>query len=113
MVAVNDCNEAGFLFFTNYESKKAKELDANPRAAACFYWDPLERQIVMNGRVERISRQDSIKYFSQRSYETRLTSLISQQGKPIMDKQELFSKYYEANKEFENKSNQVPVPENW
>ncbi len=111
-MSVAEYSEKGFLFFTNYQSKKGVELDSNPRACACFYWDPLERQVVIRGRVNKISRQESEKFFSTRPYEHQVASFISKQDQVVKNKQVLFDMYYKASQEFE-KTNQVPMPENW
>lgn len=87
MISINDFSQKGYLFFTNYNSKKAQELDANPRACMCFYWDPLARQVVINGKVQKISQQESKDYFTRRPLESRINTLASDQGTVIKDKQ--------------------------
>jgi pyridoxamine 5'-phosphate oxidase len=63
VVLLKSFDERGFAFFTNYESRKGRDLAANPRAALCFYWQPLERQVRVEGAVERVSRAESEAYF--------------------------------------------------
>jgi pyridoxine/pyridoxamine 5'-phosphate oxidase len=110
-VIAKDFGEEGFIFFTSYKSKKAQELDTNPQASCCFYWDPLDRQVTMKGQVRKISREQSIDYFSKRPFESRISSYISDQGKIIKDKQYLIEAKEKASKEFEGQ--EVPTPEHW
>src|SRR6185503_14765412 len=63
MILLKGVDDSGFVFYTNYRSRKARELDANPFAALVFYWEPLERQVRVEGRVSRISAAESDKYF--------------------------------------------------
>src|SRR3954452_16037184 len=63
IVLLKDIDDRGFCFFTNYDSRKGRELDDNPRAALCIYWQPLERQVRIEGTVERVSREKSEAYF--------------------------------------------------
>ncbi|GMV16076.1 MAG: pyridoxine/pyridoxamine 5'-phosphate oxidase [Polyangiaceae bacterium] len=72
-----------FRFFTNYESRKARELEQNPHAALLFHWPALERQVRVEGRVERVLSADSDEYFATRPRESQLSALISPQSRPI------------------------------
>lgn len=87
MVCIQEYNQKGLVFLTNYLSRKAQELDACPRACLCFYWDTFARQVVIIGNVKRISREEAVKCFNRKSFETRITSYISRQGKVIKSKQ--------------------------
>lgn len=87
MMSLHNISSEGFLFFTNHESKKAQELDSNPRASLCFYWDLIARQVVINGRVKKISEKESIDFFAQRSLESKIKTLSSDQDKVVKDRQ--------------------------
>lgn len=107
-----ELTKQGFVFYTKYSSDKGREIEANKNGSLCFYWEPLGRQVMINGRVERLPREESKKHFIDRPFEYQVTSFISEQDEPVKSKQSLFDKYYKACKEFE-KENKVPVPENW
>jgi len=83
MILLKGFDEKGFVFFTNYESRKGHELAANPRAAMLFYWDRLERQVRIEGRVEVISPAESEAYFHSRPYGSQLGAWASQQGQVV------------------------------
>jgi pyridoxamine 5'-phosphate oxidase len=83
MVLLRGVDERGFVFYTNYESQKGKELALNPRAALLFYWDALERQVRVSGLVERVSSAESDAYFASRPYGSQLSAWASQQSQPI------------------------------
>jgi pyridoxamine 5'-phosphate oxidase len=80
MVLVKQVDERGFVFFTNYESRKGSELAANPRAALLFYWDPLGRQVRIEGTVQRTSREESDAYVRTRPRGSQLSALASPQS---------------------------------
>ncbi|CAF0837937.1 unnamed protein product [Brachionus calyciflorus] len=112
MIQLQDFNEKGLLFSTHYESKKAKELNLNPKCSVCFYWDDLDRQVVMNGRVEKISEVDYYSYFSRKPIEEQIKIVVSEQGKILPDKQPMIEKQKKLMKQFEE-TKQVPLPETW
>lgn len=94
MVLLKGFGPDGFCFFTNYESAKGTELDANPRAALVIYWRELDRQIRVRGNVERLSAADSDDYFASRPHDSRVASSISPQSRPI-EREELERLYRE------------------
>jgi pyridoxamine 5'-phosphate oxidase len=111
VMLLKDVGERGFVFFSNYESRKGRELEMNPNAALLFFWPGLERQIRVTGTVSRISREESVKYFNTRPKGSRLAALISNQSEPIPDRgllekrmAALFAKY---------PGDEVPTPEAW
>jgi pyridoxamine 5'-phosphate oxidase len=111
IMLLKDVGERGFVFFSNYESRKGRELEANPNAALLFFWPELERQIRVSGAVSRISREESVKYFNTRPKGSRLAALVSSQSEPIPDRgllekrmAALFAKY---------PGEEVPTPEAW
>lgn len=81
----------GFVFFTNYLSRKGQELDANPYGAALFWWPVLERQVRVEGIVERVSAEESDGYFSSRPRESQLASIVSPQSREIPSREDLES----------------------
>jgi pyridoxamine 5'-phosphate oxidase len=83
MVLLKGFGPDGFRFFTNYESAKGRELEANPRAALVIYWRELDRQVRVRGEVERLSPQDSDAYFASRPRDSRIAAAISPQSRPI------------------------------
>jgi len=104
-------DERGFVFFTNYESAKAKQLAENPQAALLFPWLALERQVTISGPVERISTAESLAYFASRPFGSRLGAWISQQSKVIPSRKLLEMKFEEMRKKFAN--GEVPLPSFW
>ncbi|MEP6977528.1 MAG: pyridoxamine 5'-phosphate oxidase [Thermoleophilia bacterium] len=89
MVLLKGVDECGFVFFTNYESRKGRELEANPRAALLFHWEALGRQVRVEGSVERVSDAESDAYFSTRPVGSRLGAIASRQSRPLVDRAEL------------------------
>jgi pyridoxamine 5'-phosphate oxidase len=89
MVLLKGANERGFVFFTSYESRKGSELEANPRAALLFYWEPLGRQVRVEGTVERVSSGESDVYFASRAPGSRAGAAASRQSRPLADRAEL------------------------
>jgi pyridoxamine 5'-phosphate oxidase len=83
MVLLKDFDERGFVFYSNYESRKGRELDANPRAALLFYWDPLRRQVRIEGGVERLPAEESAAYFRTRPLGARLSAWASRQSEVV------------------------------
>ncbi|OZI52527.1 pyridoxamine 5'-phosphate oxidase [Bordetella genomosp. 4] len=82
-VLIKGFDERGFVFFTNYESRKGRDLLANPRAALLFFWQPLERQVRIEGVIEKASAEESDAYFHSRPLGSRLGAWASEQSQPI------------------------------
>ncbi len=101
----------GFVFYTNYESQKALELAANPHAAALFAWLPLERQVKLRGRTERVSTAESLRYFLSRPSGSRLGAWVSQQSKVITNRGLLEMKLEEMKQKFSH--GEIPLPDFW
>ncbi len=110
MVLLKSADERGFAFHTNYESRKGGELAANPHAALLFYWQPLGRQVRVEGRVERIPTDESEAYFRTRPLGSRLAAWASPQSRPLADRAELDRLYAEAQERF---GDDVPLPPTW
>lgn len=83
IVLLKGCDARGFLFFTNYESRKGREVAARPQAALTFYWHVLNRQVRIEGRVEKISAEESDRYFQTRPWESRIGAWASPQSQVI------------------------------
>lgn len=112
VVLLKDHDERGFTFFTNYESRKGRELDENPRAALLFFWDRLERQVRIEGEVTRTSREESLAYFGSRSRGSRLSAAISPQSREVESRALLETRRSELEGRLAG-SEEVPCPEHW
>ena len=111
MVLLKGLDRRGFVFYTNYESRKGRELAESPHAAAVFWWDKLGRQVRVEGRVEKISARESDEYFEARGRESCLGAWASRQSKVIPGRKTLERRYGEASRRFEG--SRVPRPPYW
>jgi len=110
VVLLKGLDERGLVFYTNYDSRKGQELAENPRAALVFYWAGLDRQVRIEGTVERTSREESESYFISRPLGSRLGAWVSPQSRPIAGRGELERRLREAEERF---GEAVPLPESW
>ena len=101
----------GFVFFTNYESVKSKEIENNPRVSLLFMWLALERQLRIQGRAERISRSETVKYFLSRPVGSRMGAWVSNQSQVISGRSLLLTKLDEMKRKFAD--GEVPCPDFW
>ena len=111
IVLLRGYDERGFVFFTNYESRKGRELDSNPHAALVFHWHDLERQVRIEGPVERISAEESDAYFQSRPAGSRLGAWASRQSDVIPDRAVPGSPHSAL--ELQYPDGQIPRPEHW
>jgi len=111
MVLLKGADEEGFTFFTGYGSRKAGELDANPRAALLFYWDPLHRQVRVEGAVERVSAEESDAYFATRPRGAQIAAAASKQGRVLANRAELDAEVARLEREYAGRD--VPRPAHW
>jgi len=111
VVLLKSLDDRGFTYFTNYESKKVQETDAHEKASLTFFWSDLERQVRVEGIVERVSEKESDDYFMNRPQGSRLGAWASPQSKEIKDRDELIDRLRNFEKEFEGKV--VHRPKNW
>jgi pyridoxamine 5'-phosphate oxidase len=111
MVLVKVRGESGFVFFSNYESRKGRELAANPHAALVFHWDELGRQVRVEGRVERASSEESGQYVHTRPRGSQLSALASPQSNVIEGRDVLERRVAELAAEYEGM--ELPQPQNW
>jgi pyridoxamine 5'-phosphate oxidase len=111
MVLLRAYDTRGFVFFTNYRSAKAQELAATPKAALLFYWAGLERQVRIEGGIERISDAESDAYFASRPREHRLSTWASDQSRPVPDRAFLEERRREIERRFADR--EVDRPPRW
>lgn len=111
IVLLKQFDERGFVFFTNYNSAKAKDLAENPNAALLFFWEPLERQIRINGIVEKISVKESVEYFCSRPIESQLGAWASMQSTVVAARDVLEMTFASMKKKF--KDGKIPTPPHW
>jgi pyridoxamine 5'-phosphate oxidase len=110
-VLLKGFDERGFVFYTNYESKKSTDLAANPHVALLFPWLPLERQVTVTGTATRISTAESLKYFLSRPRESQIGAWASRQSQVITTRALLEQKFAEMKAKFAQ--GEIPLPTNW
>jgi len=101
----------GFRLYTNYDSDKGQQIKSNPNVALCFHWPYLGRQLRIEGRAERTTRQDSEQYFHSRPRGSQIGAMVSRQSQIIESRAELEQYRDKLEKEFENQ--EIPLPDNW
>ncbi|VDP62403.1 unnamed protein product [Schistosoma mattheei] len=111
-VLLKELDENGFHFFTNYNSRKAQELDSNPNASLVFYWEPLKRQVRVEGVVSRASEVENEEYFQSRPKASQISATVSSQSEPIPCREFLDKKYVELENEYAARE-KLPKPSNW
>jgi pyridoxamine 5'-phosphate oxidase len=111
IVLLRAYDERGFAFFTNYESRKGRELNSNPHAALVFHWHELERQVRIEGQVDRVSPEESDAYFQSRPALSRLSARASRQSEVITSRQALEASCKAIEERYPD--GQIPRPEFW
>ncbi|RUO68977.1 pyridoxamine 5'-phosphate oxidase [Pseudidiomarina sediminum] len=111
IVLLKDFDAEGFVFFTNYTSDKGADIAANPQVAMHFAWLPLEQQIRIEGRIEKVDRATSEAYFHSRPRESQLGALASAQSQPITSRDDLEARYHELTERYQGQ--EIPMPESW
>jgi pyridoxamine 5'-phosphate oxidase len=111
VVLLKDFDARGFVFFTNLESRKGRELLGQPWAALCFFWQPLERQVRVEGRVERVSEEEADEYFQSRPRGSQVGAWASLQSQPLPSREVLEGRVEELTRKYEGQ--QVPRPPHW
>ena len=111
IVLLKGYGEGGFVFYTNYGSRKGREIEENPYGSLNFYWPSQERQVQINGKLRKVSHSRSEEYFHSRPLRSQIAALSSNQSGAIENRDALKKKFDELEKEFEGKD--VPLPENW
>ncbi len=111
MVLLKGADEDGLVFFTSYTSRKAGELEANPRAAMLFHWPQLGRQVRVEGAVARVSREDTERYVRSRPRASQISALASHQSQPLESREALEARVAELTARYA--AEDPPVPEHW
>jgi pyridoxamine 5'-phosphate oxidase len=111
IVLLKEVSQDGFVFYTNYGSRKGRELVVNPRAAMVFYWPQLERQVRVTGAVVKTSRSESEAYFQTRPRGSQIAAWASWQSSPIPDRDLLEARVEKLEREYAGVN--VPLPQNW
>jgi pyridoxamine 5'-phosphate oxidase len=112
MVLLKDFNKEGFVFYTNLNSQKGNELKDNPKAAMCFHWKSLLRQVRINGVVQNVSKELADEYYNTRGYESRIGAWASKQSSILNNRDELLNSIEKYKKKYNNKK-EVPRPDHW
>jgi pyridoxamine 5'-phosphate oxidase len=112
MVLLKDFSQNGFIFYTNLNSQKGNELKENPKAAMCFHWKSLLRQIRINGVVTQVADDVADKYYNSRSYDSRIGAWASKQSKELTSRDQLIDSIKEYKDKY-NDENNVPRPSHW
>lgn len=111
IVLLKGFDENGFSFYTNYLSQKGKELKKNPQACLVFFWAELERQVRIEGKIEKLSKEASEKYFHSRPIGSQIGAIVSPQSQIIIDRRILEEKVEELTTQYEGKT--IPKPAHW
>jgi len=112
VVLLKEVSDLGFVFYTNYASRKGQDLGTNPFCALTFYWSELERQVRIEGRAEPVPHTQSEKYFRSRPRGSRLGALTSQQSKPIPNRDSLDQRLADLESQYAG-TEDIPMPESW
>ncbi len=110
-VLLKTFDERGFVFFTNYTSQKAREIEANPNVALLFPWTALERQVEITGKAEKISTAESLKYFASRPTGSQIGAWVSRQSSVISTRQALEMQWQKMKQKFQD--GKIPLPDFW
>ena len=112
MVLLKGLSDEGFVFYTNFNSKKGNDLNNNPNASMCFHWKSIRRQIRVSGKVSSVDKEEADKYFVSRDYGSKISAWASSQSKVMKSRNEFLDKIKEFEKKFPDKNN-VPRPPQW
>jgi len=112
MVLLKDFNNKGFVFYTNFSSKKSNDLKENPKASLCFHWKSLLRQIRIFGDVSKVSDKEADSYYNTRSYGSRIGAWASKQSSVLNNRDELYKSIEDYKKKYPDENN-VPRPDHW
>tara|TARA_Y100000590_G_scaffold167878_1_gene192042 strand:- start:245 stop:868 length:624 start_codon:yes stop_codon:yes gene_type:complete len=112
MILLKGFNKNGFVFYTNLNSPKSRDLKNNPKAAMCFHWKSLQRQVRISGLISRVDDKEADTYFNSRPYESRIGAWASDQSKPMNKKTEILNKIEDFKKKYKNEKD-VPRPKHW
>ncbi|GGI54165.1 pyridoxamine 5'-phosphate oxidase [Oxalicibacterium solurbis] len=110
ILLIKNFDQNGFTWFTNYDSRKGAELEQNPYASLLFHWVDIERVVRIEGRVEKVTPEESDAYFHSRPVKSRLGAIASSQSRPIADRAELEARYAQVEAQY---GDNPPRPDNW
>ena len=111
VVLIKHVDDRGFVFYTNLESRKAKELEDNPRAALCVYWSSLDKQVRIEGKVKSVGREEADAYFTSRPRGSQIGAWTSKQSSPLASRRELMARYLKIQARFAGDA--IPRPPFW
>jgi len=111
-VLLKDVSDAGFTFFTNYNSRKAFAIEVNPQVSLLFPWYPMERQVIIQGVAEKVAREESESYFKTRPWASQIGAWASQQSSPLLSREEIEQRFKAAAEKWPEGS-EVPTPTFW
>ena len=112
MVLLKNFNKNGFVFYTNLKSQKGNELKDNPKAAMCFHWKSLSRQVRVNGTASQVLDEDADQYYNSRAYESRIGAWASKQSEELNNRDQLMNSIKEYKKKYSDEK-KVPRPSHW
>ena len=111
VVLVRQFDDRGFIFFTNYESRKGEDIAANPAGSLCFYWPWIDEQIRIDGPLTKVSPEESDAYFATRPRGSQIGAWASNQSRPLSARSELERRYFDIERQYEGQT--VPRPPHW
>lgn len=111
IVLLKGLDANGFVFFTNYNSKKAEDMEANPKVSLHFPWHMIERQVKVNGAVTKVPTSESLKYFLSRPRDSQLAAWASHQSHPLTSRSVLLNQFARMKEKFAN--GEIPLPDSW
>ena len=112
MVLLKGLTEKGFVFYTNFNSKKGSDLKTNPKASMCFHWKSLRRQIRISGKTVVVDNKEADEYYNSRAYDSRIGAWASSQSQTMNNRNEFINKIKEFEKKYPDQKN-VPRPPHW
>ena len=112
MVLLKGLNDKGFVFYTNFNSKKGGELKVNKKASMCFHWKSLRRQVRILGKVEEVTSKEADEYYKSRPYKNRISAWASSQSQTLDKRETFLNKIKEFEKKYPDQNN-VPRPPHW
>ena len=112
IVLLKEYNTDGFIFYSNYHSRKGQEIARNPQAALLFWWEALERQVRIEGKVQKLSAEKSTEYFHTRPRAAQIAALASRQSQPLLDLAEFQNNYQSLSQQYAEEPS-IPRPEHW
>ena len=112
MVLLKGLTKKGFIFYTNLNSPKSSDLKTNPKAAMCFHWKSLERQVRIAGSITQVTDKEADQYYNSRPYESRIGAWASDQSKAMTKREEFLKKIDEFKKKYKDEKN-LPRPKHW